>query len=91
MKAACQYLEISSKRLSNYFKNNDYSCTNEEINTIKGYIIIKVGLNDTVKRYSKAIEVTNIHTNEVTRYPSISSAAKNIGISSLGGKYFYLF
>jgi len=80
MKAACQYLEISSKRLSNYLKNNESSSTNEQISTIKGFIITKV--DSFVKRYSKTIEVTNINTNEITRYPSVSSAAEALGISA---------
>jgi group I intron endonuclease len=80
MKAACQYLEISSKRLSNYLKNNESSSTNEQISTIKGFIITKV--DSFVKRYSKTIEVTNIHTNEITRYSSVSSAAEALGISA---------
>lgn len=80
MKAACGYLEISSKRLSNCFKNNESSSTNGQINTIKGYVITKVDSIDRVKRYSKTIEITNIHTNEVTKYPSVSSAAVALGI-----------
>ena len=77
MKAACQFLDISPKRLSNYLKNNE-SSTNGEVSTIKGYIIAKL---DSVERAGKAIEVANIHTNEVTRYSSISSASEALGIS----------
>lgn len=80
MKAACQYLEISSKRLSNYFKNNESSSTNGEISTIKGYIITKVDTLDAVKRNSKAVEVTNVFTNEVTIYSSVSSATEALDI-----------
>lgn len=84
IKAACQYLDISSKRLSNYFKNNE-SSTNGEISAIKGYIISKVDSLDAVKRNSKAIEVTDIFTKEVTRYSSIGLAteALNIPTSSI--------
>lgn len=89
LKAACEYLEISSKRLSNYFKNNESSVskgsglptTKGEISTINGYIISKVDSLDGVKRSSKAIEVINIDTNEVTRYSSVSSAAEALDIS----------
>jgi len=78
MKAASQFLDISLKRLSNYLKNNEYSFTNGQVSTIKGYTITKI---DSVKRDSKAIEVTNIHTNEALRYSSISSAGEAVGIS----------
>ncbi len=80
MKAACQYLEISSRRLSNYLKNNESSSTNGEISTIKGYIITKVDTLDAVKRNSKAVEVTNVCTNEVTIFSSVSSAAEALDI-----------
>lgn len=79
MKAACQFLGISPRRLSNYLKNNESSSTNGQVSTIKGYIITKI---DLVKRNCKAIEVTNIHTNEVTSYSSVSSASEALGISS---------
>lgn len=78
MKAACQFLDISPKRLSNYLKNNESSFTNGEVSTIKGYIIAKL---DSVERAGKAIEVTNIHTNEVTKFSSVSSASEALGIS----------
>lgn len=76
MKAAYQFLGISPRRLSNYLQNNKPS-TNGQINTIKGYIISKL---DSVKRDGKTIEVTNIKTNEVTNYSSISSAGEALGI-----------
>jgi len=57
---------------------NNESSTNGEVSTIKGYIIAKL---DSVERAGKAIEVANIHTNEVTRYSSISSASEALGIS----------
>lgn len=78
MKAACQFLGISSRRLSNYLKNNESSFTNGQVSTIKGYTIAKL---DSVKRECKSIEVTNIHTNEVIKYSSISLAGEAIGIS----------
>lgn len=78
MKAACQFLGISSRRLSNYLKNNESSFTNGQVSTIKGYTIAKL---DSVKRESKSIEVTNIHTNEVIKYSSISLAGEALGIS----------
>lgn len=37
MKAACQFLGISPRRLSNYLKINESSFANEQISTIKGY------------------------------------------------------
>lgn len=77
MKAAYEFLGISPRRLSNYLKNSESSFTNGQVSTIKGYIIT----SDLVKRYSKAIEVTNIHTNEVIKYSSISSAGEALGIS----------
>jgi len=76
MKAAYQFLGVSPRRLSNYLQNNKPS-TNGQINTIKGYIISKL---DSVKRDGKTIEVTNIKTNEVTNYSSISSAGEALGI-----------
>lgn len=76
MRAAYQFLGISPRRLSNYLQNNK-SSTNGQISTIKGYIISKL---DLVKRGGKTIEVTNIKTNEVTNYSSISSAGEALGI-----------
>jgi len=78
MKAACQFLDISPKRLLNYFKDKESLLTNEQVISIKGYSITKV---DSVKPRGKAIEVTNIHTNEVTQYSSVSSASKALSIS----------
>lgn len=90
MKAAYQFLGISHKRLLNLLQNNK-SSTNGQINTIKGYIISKL---NPVKREGKTIpegspriltdpsgiEVTNIKTNEVTIYSSISSAGEALSI-----------
>lgn len=86
MKAAYQLLGISPRRLSNYLKNNESSFANEQASTIKGYKIIKI---DSVKRNGKALEVTNICTNKVTKYSSVSSASEAIGIS-LASIYTYL-
>lgn len=52
--------------------------TNAQVSTIKGYTISKA---DSVKQNCKTIEVTNIQTNEVVYYYTISSAAKALGIS----------
>ena|SRR5690349_2861654 len=79
MKAAYQFLGISYRRLSKYLKDNEYSSTAaQEVNTIKGYTISKI---DSPKHNTKAIEVTNIHTNEIIKYSSISSASEGLGIS----------
>ena len=78
MKAAYQFLDISPKRLLNYL-NNKSSSTNGQVSTIKGYIISKID-SDSVKQNCKTIEVTNIHTNEVINYSSISSAGEALGI-----------
>ena len=77
LKAACQFLDISSRQLYNYFKNNESSFINGKVSTINGYIITKL---DSVERYSKAIEVTNILTNEVIKYSSIRAAGEALGI-----------
>ena len=79
MKAAYLFLGISPRRLSNYLKNKEYLLANGQVSTIKGYNITKL---DLVKCNSKAIEVTNINTNEVTKYFSLSSASEALGISS---------
>lgn len=81
MKAACEFLGIPHRRLLNYLKNNEYTNGQE---VIKEYIITKL---DSVKNNCKAIEVTNIKTNEVTKYSSISLASETLGItqSSISG------
>lgn len=77
MKAAYQFLGISPRRLSNYLKNN--KSTNGQVSTIKGYTISKLEL---IKQNNcKTIEVTNVQTNEVINYSSISSAGEALGIS----------
>ena len=78
MRVAYQFLEISHKRLLNYLKNNESSSADGQVSTIKGYIITKL---DSVRRGSKAVEVTNILTNEVIKYSSRSSAGEALGIS----------
>lgn len=77
MRVAYQFLEISHKRLLNYLKNNESSSADGQVSTIKGYIITKL---DSVRRGSKAVEVTNILTNEVIKYSSRSSAGEALGI-----------
>lgn len=86
MKDACQFLDISSRRLFNYLKKNESSLDNGQVSTINGYSITKL---DLVKPKGKTIEVTNIHTNEVTRYSSMSSASVALGIQP-GGISNYL-
>lgn len=78
MKAACQFLDISPRRLLNYFKDKESLLTNGQAIFVKGYNITKL---DSVKYNGKAIEVTNIHTNEVTKYSSVSSASEALDIS----------
>jgi group I intron endonuclease len=78
MKAAYQFLGISPRRLSNYLKNNKSSSTNGQVSVIKGYIISKI--DSSVKQNCKTIEVTNIETNKVFSYSSISSAGEALGI-----------
>lgn len=86
MKSACLYLGISYRRLSNYLKNNESNSGGRRLrrlDTIKGYSIKLVEVNDGVNKvYSKVVEVTDVRTNEVTIYPSVSSAAESLGISS---------
>jgi group I intron endonuclease len=77
MRAAYQFLGVSPRRLSNYLKNNNSLSTNGQVSTIKGYIISKL---DLVTQNCKSIEVTNIQTNEVINYSSISSAGEALGI-----------
>ena len=81
MKAAYQFLGISPRRLLNYLNNNKSTApsTNGQVSTIKGYIISKLD-SDSVKQNCKTIEVTNIQTNEVINYSSISSAGEALGI-----------
>jgi len=78
MQAAHQFLGISSRRLSKYLQDNENSNTKGEVKTIKGYIITKI---DSPNSNFKAIEVTNIHTNEIIKYSSVSSASKDLEIS----------
>jgi len=77
MRAAYQFLGVSPRRLSNYFKNNNSLSTNGQVSTIKGYIVSKL---DSVNQNCKSIEVTNTQTNEVINYSSISLAGEALGI-----------
>ena len=88
MSAAYQFLGISPRRLSNYLKNNKSESTNGQVSTLKGYIISKLDSNS-VKQNCKTIEVTNIQTNEVINYFSISSAGEALGIPE-SSIYVYL-
>jgi len=80
MKAAYQFLGISPRQLSKYLNNNKSESTNGQVSMIKGYIVSKID-SDSVKQNCKTIEVTNIETNEVLSYSSISSAGEALGIS----------
>ena len=77
MRAAYQFLGVSPRRLSNYLKNNNSLSRNGQVSTIKGYIVSKL---DSLKQNCKSIEVTNIQTNEVINYSSISLAGEALGI-----------
>ena len=77
MKAAYQFLGVSSRRLSNYLNDNKSLSTNGQVSNIKGYTISRL---DSFKGDCKTIKVTNIQTNEVIYYSSISSASQALGI-----------
>jgi len=81
MKSAYQFLGVSPRRLLNYLNNNKsvVPSTNGQVSTIKGYIISKID-SDSVKQNCKTVEVTNVQTNEVINYSSISSAGEALGI-----------
>lgn len=83
---AAKYLEISRTRLGNLLS----STLKIESETIKGYTISKiVNTQNKPNRKTKNIKVTNINTNEVTIYPSLTLAGEALGVSqaSLSG-YF---
>jgi hypothetical protein len=77
MKAAYQFLGVSSRRLSNYLNDNKSLYTNGQVSNIKGYTISRLA---SFKGDCKMIKVTNIQTNEVINYSSISLASKSLGI-----------
>jgi len=77
MSEAAKYLGVSNGRLW-YFFNKTVKTGNE---TLKGYTISKLSYNlNEINRKTKNIEVTDIETNKVTRYPSISLAGKALDI-----------
>jgi group I intron endonuclease len=83
---AAKYLDISRARLG-YFLNNMSKTDNVEL---KGYTVFKI--TDTqvkVNRKYLKVEVTDIYTNEVKTYPSLTLAAEALGVprASLSG-YF---
>jgi group I intron endonuclease len=75
---AAKYLGISNGRLW-YFFNKTVKTGNE---TLKGYTISKLSNTKNVdNKTTKMIEVTDLDTNEINTYPSISLAGKALGIS----------
>jgi len=86
MTDAAKYLDISRARLG-YFLSNMSNTNND---ALKGYTIYKITDSQVkVNRKSNSIEVTDIYTNEVKLYPSLTLAAETMGVprSSLSG-YF---
>ena len=62
-----------------YFFNKTVKTGNE---TLKGYTISKLSYTEYVEnKTTKKIEVTDLDTNEINTYPSISLAGKALGIS----------
>lgn len=83
---AAKYLDISRARLW-YFLSNMSKTENVEL---KGYTVFKItDAQVKVNRKSLKIEVTNIYTNEVKIYPSLTLAAEALDVprASLSG-YF---
>lgn len=75
---AANYLGISNGRLW-YFFNKTVKTGDE---TLKGYTVSKLSYTENVdNKTTKKIEVTDLETNEVIIYPSISLAGKALGIS----------
>ena len=84
-KAACEYLNIFPIRLWRYFNKVVY----DENLTINGYKITKeYNYSVPVKNRSKAIEVTNIETNEITSYASLTLAAQSLSVSIASISYY---
>lgn len=80
---AAKWLEVSNRALYVYFKLKDNSDGGNNIHDIKGYIISRTNHSSNTPRISKsakAIQVTNVETNEVTTYPSITLAGEALGI-----------
>jgi hypothetical protein len=75
---AAEYLDISRGRLWYFFCK--IVKTGDE--TLKGYTISKIQKDpqDIVNRNTRKLEVTDIDTNEVTIYPSLTLAGEALGI-----------
>jgi len=75
---AAKYLNVSNGRIWYFFSTKDK--TGNE--TLKGYTISKLSsIQDQVNKTRKQVEITNVETNEVTTYSSVSLAGKALGIS----------
>ena len=78
MTEAAKYLEISRAALWYFFKNS----ANTESETIKGYSISKITDSHVkVNRKYLQLKVTDIDTNEVIIYPSLTLAAEALGVN----------
>lgn len=76
MTEAAKYLEISRAALGYFLKNS------AKIETIKGYSISKItDSHFKVNRKYLQVEVTDIDTNEVIIYPSLTLAAEALGVN----------
>ena len=75
---AAEYLEISRAALSYFFKDSAYT----ESEGIKGYSISKITDSHVkVNRKYLQLKVTDVDTNEVTIYPSLTLAAEALGVN----------
>ena len=86
MTEAAEYLEVSRGRLWYFLKNGGNTYQAE----LKGHTISKITRTQVkVNKNSSKIEVTDIESNEVTVYPSLTLAAEALSVprSSLSG-YF---
>lgn len=78
MTEAAEYLEISRAALWYFFKNS----ANTESETIKGYSVSKITDSHVkVNRKYLQLKVTDIDTNEVIIYPSLTLAAEALGVN----------
>ena len=78
MTEAAEYLEISRAALWYFFKNS----ANTESEGIKGYSISKITDSPVkVNRKYLQLKVTDVDTNEVTIYPSLTLAAEALGVN----------
>ena len=83
---AAKYLDISRGRVW-YFFSKTVKTGNE---TLKGYTISKIdNSQNKVNRNIKSVEVTDIYTNEVTIYSSITLAGEALGVAQSNlSRYF---